>query len=155
MPMLIHDDCVHKCSYLSRFFARVAGNNPFIMTDVTLNRDQLRVTIHGIDVLWAFKSHLKLPLEHVVGARRNPRLRSRGPWLGAGRTNALLGYAVAAGPMLVHGRREFWVVHDPERAVSIDLLGERYQRLVIEVADPDAVVDAVNAAARARRATDA
>ena len=123
-----------------------------MMTDVSISDDRLRVTIRGIDVLWAFKSRIELPLEHVVGARRNPRLHSRGPWLGAGRTNALLGYAVAAGPMMVHGRREFWDVHDPERAVSIDLLGERYQRLVIEVADPDAVVDAVNAAARAGRA---
>jgi hypothetical protein len=150
--MPIHGGCVHKCSYLSCFCTRVAGNTQNTMTDVTVNHDQLLVTIHGMDVLWAFKSHIMLPLEHVVGARRDPHLRSEGPWLGAGRTSALLGYAVAAGPMMVHGRREFWDVHDPDRAVSIDLLGERYQRLVIEVADPEAVIDAVNAAARAGRA---
>ena len=121
-----------------------------MMTDVTITDDQLRVTIRGMDVLWAFKSHLVLPLEHVLGARQDPRLRSEGPWLGAGRTNALLGYAVAAGPMLVHGGHEFWDVHDPDRAVTIDLVGEPYQRLVVEVRDPAAVVAAVNAAARAK-----
>ena len=92
-----------------------------------------------------------LPLEHVASARLDPHVRSEGPWLGAGRTDSLLDYAVAAGPMLVHGRREFWDVHDPERAVTIELVDEPYQRLVVEVADPAAVVDAVNAAARAAR----
>ena len=121
------------------------------MTDVTLTHDQLRVTIRGFDVLWAFKARLVLPLEHVAGARLDPHVRSEGPWLGAGRTDSLLDYAVAAGPMLVHGRREFWDVHDPERAVTIELVDEPYQRLVVEVADPAAVVDAVNAAARAAR----
>jgi hypothetical protein len=71
---------------------------------------------------------------------------SHGPWLGAGRTDALLDYAVAAGPMVVHGRHEFWDVHDPERSVTIDLEDEPFERLVIEVDDPVAVVDAVNAA---------
>ena len=123
-----------------------------MMTEVTIKDDRLHVNIRGIDVLWALKSHLVLPLEHVVGARRDPHLRVEGPWLGAGRTEALLGYAVAAGPMMVHGRREFWDVHDPERAVTIDLVGERYQRLVVEVRDPAAVMDVVNTAVRAKPA---
>ena len=124
-----------------------------MMTDVTIKDDRLHVNIRGIDVLWALKSRLVLPLEHVVGARRDRHLRAEGPWLGAGRTDALLDYAVAAGPMTVHGRREFWDVHDPDRAVTIDLVGERYQRLVVEVRDPAAVMDAVNAAVRAKPAT--
>ena len=123
-----------------------------MMTEVTINEDRLHVAIRGIDVLWAFKTRIVLPLEHVVGARRDSHLRAEGPWLGAGRTNSLLGYAVAAGPMLVHGRREFWDVHDPEHAVTIDLVGEPYQRLVVDVRDPAAVVDAVNGAARGRPA---
>jgi hypothetical protein len=123
-----------------------------MMTDVKIKDDRLHVNIRGIDVLWALKSRLVLPLEHVVGARRDRRLRAEGPWLGAGRTDALLDYAVAAGPMVVHGRREFWDVRNPERAVTIDLVGEPYQRLVVEVRDPAAVVDAVNAAVRARLA---
>lgn len=123
-----------------------------MMTDVTIKDGRLHVNIHGIDVLWTFKSRLVLPLEHVVGARRDLHLRAEGPWLGAGRTDTLLDYAVAAGPMVVHGRREFWDVRDPERAVTIDLVGEPYQRLVVEVRDPAAVMDAVNAAVRARSA---
>jgi hypothetical protein len=123
-----------------------------MMTEVTVTDDQLRVTIRGMDVLWAFKTRIVFPLEHVAGARHDAGVRSRGPWLGAGRTDSLLDYAVAAGPMVVHGRREFWNVHDPDRAVTIDLVGEPYERLVVEVRDPAAVVAAVNAAARAETA---
>lgn len=123
-----------------------------MMTDVRIKDDRLHVTIRGIDVLWAFKSRIVLPLEHVVGARRDPHLRAEGPWLGAGRTDSLLDYAVAAGPMLVHGRREFWDVRDPDGAVTIDLVGEPYQRLVVEVRHPAAVMDEVNAAVRTRPA---
>ena len=77
-----------------------------------------------------------MPLAHVTGARVDPHVASHGPWLGAGRTDALLDYAVAAGPMVVHGRHEFWDVHDPERCVTIDLEDEPFERLVIEVDDP-------------------
>jgi hypothetical protein len=59
---------------------------------------------------------------------------------------ALLDHAVAAGPMLVHGRHEFW---------TIDLVDEPFELLVIEVEAPGAVVEAVTAAVEsARRATD-
>jgi hypothetical protein len=119
---------------------------------VEIGATQLRVTMSGWDVLWTFRKRIVVPLEHVLGARLDEHVAAQGPWLGAGRTDALLDYAVAAGPMLVHGRHEFWDVHDPERCVTIDLEGEPFERLVIEVDDPAAVVDAVNAAVQADRA---
>jgi len=106
----------------------------------------MTVTLRGLDVVWATRRRIVVPLGHVRGARRDAQAARHGPWLGAGRTDALLDYAVAAGPMLVHGRHEFWDVHDPARAVAIDLAGEQYDRLVIEVEDPVATVEAVNAA---------
>ena len=50
-----------------------------MMTDVTIKDDRLHVNIRGIDVLWALKSRLVLPLEHVVGARRDRHLRAEDP----------------------------------------------------------------------------
>ncbi len=113
---------------------------------VNIDDDRLVVTVHGFDVVWALRRRIVVPLEHVRGARIDPRVSSHGPWLGAGRTEALLDYAVAAGPMLVHGRHEFWDVHHPDCCVAIDLEGEPFERLVIEVDDPAAVVRAVTAA---------
>ncbi len=105
----------------------------------------------GWDVLWTLRKRLVVPLEHVKGASADAKVASHGPWLGAGRTDALLDYAVAAGPMLVHGRHEFWDVHHPERTISIDLEGEPFARLVLEVSDPAAVIAAVNAAVATAR----
>lgn len=120
---------------------------------IDIGDDRLTVTLHGLDVVWTTRRRMIVPLAHVVGARQDPHIHRHGPWLGAGRTDALLDYAVAAGSMLVHGRREFWDVHHPDKAVEIDLVDEAYERLVLEVDDPGAVVAEVNAAvARVERA---
>ena len=117
---------------------------------IDIGATHLTVTLRGLDVLWAVRRRISVPLEHVSGARVDSHVSSHGPWLGAGRTDALLDYAIAAGPMLVHGRHEFWDVHHPDRAISIDLVDEPFERLVLEVADPEAVVTAINAAVVSR-----
>jgi hypothetical protein len=121
-------------------------------TRIDIDEHTLRVRLHGLDVVWAARRRFVVPLGHVRCARIDPDIARRGPWLGAGYTHALLDYAVAAGPMLVHGRHEFWDVHHPDRAVVIELEDEPYERLVLEVRDPAGVVAAVNAAVQAARA---
>lgn len=118
---------------------------------IEIEADHLTVTLRGLDVIWTTRRRLVVPLAHVAGARRDPHVDRHGPWLGAGRTDALLGYAVAAGSMVVHGRHEFWDVHHPENAVAIDLVDEAYERLVIEVDDPEAAAADVNAAVAGAR----
>lgn len=128
------------------------GNTTVMNAQVQIEGERLVVAMHGFDVVWAFRRRLIVPLAHVTGARVDPHVASQGPWLGAGQTDALLDYAVAAGPMLVHGRHEFWDVHRLERVISIDLVDEPFERLVLEVADPEAVVSAISAAAVSRAA---
>jgi hypothetical protein len=118
---------------------------------VDIEGERLVVTMHGLDVMWTFRRRIVVPLAHVKGARIDPHVDRHGPWLGAGRTMALLDYAVAAGPMLVHGRHEFWDVHHPDSCVTIDLVDEPFERLVIEVEAPGAVVEAVTAAVKSAR----
>jgi hypothetical protein len=119
---------------------------------IDIDGEFLRVSLHGLDIVWSGRRRLVVPLDHVKGARIDPKLARRGPWLGAGYTDALLDYTVAAGPMLVHGRHEFWDVHHPERTVVIDLKGEFFERLVLEVADPEDAAATVNAAVATSRA---
>ena len=118
---------------------------------IDMNASSMTVTLRGLDVVWATRRRIVVPLGHIRGARYDAQAARHGPWLGAGRTDALLDYAVAAGPMRVHGRREFWDVRDPGRAVAIDLAEEQYDRLVIEVDDPAATVEAVNAAVERKK----
>ena len=53
---------------------------------------------------------------------------------------------IAAGQVRQDGQWAFWDVHDPERAVIIDLADERYARLVVEVDDPRATAASINQA---------
>jgi hypothetical protein len=46
----------------------------------------------------------------------------------------------AAGTFYYHGELVFWNVRDPEKTVIVSLDHERYKKLIVEVANPDAVV---------------
>jgi hypothetical protein len=45
----------------------------------------------------------------------------------------------------------FWDVHDPDKAIGIDLRDERYARLVIEVSDPKDEISRIMAAVTGAR----
>jgi hypothetical protein len=74
--------------------------------------------------------------------------QARPPWSGlpVGGDNGWLPGMIAAGQAREEGQWAFWDVHDPERAVIIDLADERYTRLVIEVDDPWATATTINQA---------
>lgn len=44
--------------------------------------------------------------------------------------------ALSAGRFYSHGKWVFWDVHDPAKAISIDLRDEHYSKLVVEADDP-------------------
>jgi hypothetical protein len=44
----------------------------------------------------------------------------------------------------------FWDVHDPAKAVVVELADDRYTRLIIEVADPRATVELIEQATAVR-----
>jgi hypothetical protein len=119
---------------------------------IDIDDTTLTVRPRGLDVVWTTRRRITVPLEHIRGARIDPDVVRHGPWLGAGYTDALLDYTVAAGPMFVHGRHEFWDVHFPERTMVVDLADEQYERLVIDVDDPEATVAQINAAVGDRAA---
>jgi hypothetical protein len=53
---------------------------------------------------------------------------------------------LTAGTFYQHGKRVFWDVHNPENTVVIELRDERYDELIVEVADPQLTVELVRAA---------
>ncbi|KFI46634.1 hypothetical protein GA0061078_0386 [Bifidobacterium bohemicum] len=112
---------------------------------VTLADETLHVTVNGLDKVWSFTSGLEIPLAHVMGATidrgilddlhgsfRSPGLATSGKKTGTFR--------------LADGDVEFWNIKQPEQPLVIQLHDEKYDRLVLGVADPRAVTDAINAA---------
>lgn len=116
------------------------------MAVVSIEADALRVTFRGIHRLWTLRRRLTVPLAHIVDARRDASLASASPgWRLLG---AELPGVVAAGRFVKDGERAFWDVVDPAKAVVIELRGERYARLVLEVEEPEKTVDTVRRALR-------
>ncbi len=109
------------------------------MVDLSIFEGKLLLHVHGADKLWAFKSSLEIPLQHVAAIRADPEV-ARGWWHGWRMPGTNLPGVITAGTFYQDGKRVFWDVHNPENTVVIDLHDERYNQLIVEVADPGAAV---------------
>lgn len=109
------------------------------MVDLTVVGDKLMVNVQGADKVWALKSSLEIPLEHVTGIRLDPEI-AKGYWHGWRLPGTNLPGVITAGTYYQDGQKVFWDVHHADRALVIDLRDESYDRLVVEVEDPQAAV---------------
>lgn len=115
------------------------------MAEVTIESGTLVIRVRGMDRVWALKSELEIPLEHVAGAERDEN-EARDWYHGMKLPGSNIPGVITAGTFYQHGERAFWDVHHPENAVAIRLHDESYGRLVVEVEDPDATVAAIRRA---------
>jgi hypothetical protein len=109
------------------------------MVEISILGDRVHFEVQGMDKLWALKSHLEIPLEHVLNARIDPE-PARGWWHGVRLPGTQVPGVLTAGSFYQHGGFVFYDVHNPDNTIVLDLDHEHYQRLVIEVADPAAAV---------------
>jgi hypothetical protein len=114
------------------------------MVDLSISDGNLCLHVHGADKLWAFKSSLEIPLQHVAGVRSDPEA-ARGWWHGVRMPGTNLPGVLTAGTFYEHGKRVFWDVHNPENTVIIDLHDEKYNQLIVEVANPQIAVSLIQA----------
>jgi hypothetical protein len=103
--------------------------------------DRLHVAFAGLDAVWTCRRNVDVPLTAVAGVRvlsraealaDKPLLRAPGTYLPG---------VIVAGTYRGPGRRpQLWCVHAADRVLAIDLTPEaRHERIVLELADPDAV----------------
>lgn len=116
------------------------------MVDLAIAEGKLTLHVRGADKLWAFKSSLEIPLAHIAGVKADPEM-ARGWWHGIRLPGTNLPGVVTAGTFYQDGKRVFWDVHDPEKTIVIDLHDERYNQLIVEVADPQEAVKLIQNAA--------
>ncbi|MEO3977874.1 hypothetical protein [Streptomyces sp. CAU 1734] len=108
------------------------------MAQVSIDGDRLVVTMEGLDRVWALKSAVTVPLAHVRGATADPGIvRGR---KGVRAPGTHFPGVITAGTFHTREGRVFWAVRDAAKAVVIELTGERYARLVVQVDDPRATV---------------
>lgn len=118
------------------------------MVEITIQGAAAVFEVEGLDKLWSFKSRLEIPLRHIRGARTDPTI-ARAWFIGLRMPGTHVPGVIAAGTFYQDGKRIFWDVHDPERTVVIQLADEKYDELVVEVADPDATVGLLDSARNA------
>ncbi len=123
------------------------------MARVSIDGDALEVTIEGIDQLLSFHRHLRIPLDGVTGARADPAVLAEPAGVKA--VGARIPGVIRAGTFHRDGATVFWDVHRGDGAVVIDLRGQPWDCLVVEVDDPRAAVGLLTDALSARRAGDA
>jgi hypothetical protein len=113
------------------------------MVEISIQGDKVVFEIEGWDKLWSLRSRLEIPLAHIKGAQLDPH-----PAMGWFDGIKLGGTGVPnifkAGTFYQDGGLMFWDVRNPERTIVIELDHERYEKLVIEVADPGAAVALIN-----------
>ncbi len=116
------------------------------MVDLSVSEGKLVLHVEGADKIFALKSTLEIPLQHIAGIRADPEV-ARGWWHGFRMPGTQIPGVITAGTFYQHGQKVFWDVHDPEKTVVIELRDERYNELIVEVADPQAAVEMVRGAA--------
>jgi hypothetical protein len=115
------------------------------MVELSIAEGKLMLCVIGADKLWALKSGLEIPLVHIAGVRADAEV-ARGWWHGIRLPGTNVPGVITAGTFYQDGKRVFWDVHHPERTIVIDLHDERYNELVIEVADPQAAINLIQSA---------
>jgi hypothetical protein len=113
------------------------------MTAVTIDGETIRVSLEGMDKIWALKRELEIPLAHVRAAAVAPA--GIKPW-GIRAPGTSIPGRYRAGTWRGSGTKEFWNVRDDEKALVLDLDGDEYTRVVIETAEPNEVVAAIESA---------
>src|SRR5689334_15794502 len=109
------------------------------MITPTISADTLLLVVEGADKLWALKSQLSIPLEHITSVRVDSDI-AKGWYHGLKAPGSSIPHVITAGTFYKDGKRVFWDIHHPEQAVVICLQDEHYKELVVEVENADMFV---------------
>lgn len=111
--------------------ASVAGGN---LASVSTSGDRLFVTLRGLNKLWAFKNQIEVPSSAITGVEVKPKLEKMP--LGLRMPGTSVPGIIIAGSYRIKGERHFYAIRRGDGVLIIDLQGERYDKLVLETADP-------------------
>lgn len=109
------------------------------MVNVTVDGGRAVFEVEGWDKLWALRSRLEIPLTHITDVAYDPDQVGRW-WHGWKVAGTDMPGLFAMGTFYYHGELVFWDVRDPASTIIVSLDHERYKKLIVEVADPEAVV---------------
>ena len=96
----------------------------------------------GMHKLWAFKSQLIIPINHVVNAHQDHANIEK--WKGWRMPGTYLPGVITAGTYYNKGQKVFWDVCKMKNSIIVELKDEDYNQLVIEVENPSEALKILN-----------
>ena len=119
------------------------------MVETIIDKDLLRVQVRGTHKLWAFKNSIEIPLAAIRSVKADPA-RARHAQ-GSRNPGTSVPGILHAGTFHDGVHKVFWDVHNPDKAIVIELENanhvllnyDGYDELVVEVANPTESVDEI------------
>ena len=105
------------------------------MVEITITDNKANFEMIGWHKLWSLRSRLEIPLEHIKAAYIDHE-PAMGWFAGLKLAGTDIPHIFRAGIYYQEGNFVFWDVHDPAKAIVVDLVNHKYNELVIEVEDP-------------------
>jgi hypothetical protein len=124
------------------------------MVDAQITDGILELRVRGLHKLWAMRDSVQIPLASIASVRADAERARTGPE-GVRNPGTSVPGLLTAGTFTAGVNRTFWDVHNPDHAITIELsntqtlfagIEDRYDELVVEVADPAETVDRINRA---------
>lgn len=112
------------------------------MITVSMNNQDMILTVEGLHKVWALKSQMSIPKQQVVSARinHNEITKPKG-WRAPG---TYIPGLITAGTYRAIGNKVFWDVVHYDQSIIVDLRDSDYQQLILEVKNPEAIVAEIN-----------
>jgi hypothetical protein len=115
------------------------------MVQLSVDQGNLICEVEGMHKFWACKSRLEVPIEHVKAVHVRPE-ETRRWWHGWKIVGSEFPGVIAAGIFRLNGKWVFWDISNPDHAIEIELKDDAYDRLLIEVEDPEGAAQLIQSA---------
>jgi hypothetical protein len=110
--------------------------------------DRLLVRPVGLVRVWALSTGINVPITAVVDVGVHPRKGLLRGWRAPG---THLPGVMTAGTFRSRGEKDLWMAGRAEQVLVIELHGETYRHVIVQVEDPAAATEALRAAMNRER----
>lgn len=104
------------------------------MITISRQENNFIFEVNGMHKLWALKSQLTIPAEHILNAHQDSE--SIKGWRGWKLPGTFIPSIITAGTFYKDGKKIFWDASNIEKCIIVDLKDEDYNQLIIEVENP-------------------
>jgi hypothetical protein len=113
------------------------------MATVTIDAEKATILMSRLDRVLSLKGELTIPLKHITSVTVRPEeARS---WFHGLRIGTNIPGVLTAGTFYTGDGKVFYDMHDPEQTIAIELQDDSYQRVIVQVDDPEATAERINA----------